>query len=322
MVFDFMHFTLSRIGTLDVIVAFFILLTFYLMYLVLDELKKGFGWKLVLLMLLNGVAAGAAIASKWTGVYACVGIAVLFFVTIFQEYGTAAAREQNGMSGKTAVVYLSRVFAVCVAAYLCIPAVIYVASYLSYGNGLGNGNVFQTMWDNQFFMLHYHEKTIFDHPYSSEWYEWAWIKRPLLDAYTTLKSGKISVVSTFGNPVIWWAAIPALFYNLYLWQIGRDKASGYLCISYFAMLFPWLFIHRTVFIYQYFACSIIQILMLGNCRRFVRNEKQKRNMGLVIFYLAAVIAVFLLFYPVLSGYPVKKVFAEQWLEWLESWVLS
>ena len=29
-----------------------------------------------------------------------------------------------------------------------------------------------------------------------------------------------------------------------------------------------------------------------------------------------------LFYPVLSGYPVKKVFAEQWLEWLESWVLS
>ena len=33
-VFDFMHFTLSRIGTIDVIVGFFILLTFYLMYLV------------------------------------------------------------------------------------------------------------------------------------------------------------------------------------------------------------------------------------------------------------------------------------------------
>ena len=38
-VFDFMHFTLSRIGTIDVIVGFFILLTFYLMYLVLDDLK-------------------------------------------------------------------------------------------------------------------------------------------------------------------------------------------------------------------------------------------------------------------------------------------
>lgn len=28
------------------------------------------------------------------------------------------------------------------------------------------------------------------------------------------------------------------------------------------------------------------------------------------------------FYPVLSGYPVKQEFAEQWLEWLEGWVLS
>ena len=30
----------------------------------------------------------------------------------------------------------------------------------------------------------------------------------------------------------------------------------------------------------------------------------------------------LIFYPVLSGYPVKQEFAEQWLEWLEGWVLS
>ena len=41
-----------------------------------------------------------------------------------------------------------------------------------------------------------------------------------------------------------------------------------------------------------------------------------------MLYLAAVIGAFLLFYPVLSGYPVKQEFAEQWLEWLEGWVLS
>ncbi|MFQ8841653.1 MAG: hypothetical protein ACLR8P_12815 [Clostridium fessum] len=61
---------------------------------------------------------------------------------------------------------------ICIVAYLLIPAVIYVASYLSYGNGMGNGNVFQTMWENQQLMLHYHEKTVFEHPYASEWYEW------------------------------------------------------------------------------------------------------------------------------------------------------
>ena len=321
-VFDFMHFTLSRIGTIDVIVGFFILLTFYLMYLVLDDLKMGCSWKTVCLMILNGMAAGAAMASKWTGVYACAGIAVLFFTFLFQEYGTAAARTRKGMSGQAAISYLAGLSVICIAAYILIPAVIYVASYLSYGNGMGNGNVFQTMWENQQLMLHYHEKTVFEHPYASEWYEWAWIKRPLLDAYTSLKSGKISVVSTFGNPVIWWSAIPALFYTIYLWQIRQDKIAGYLCISYASMLFPWLFIHRTVFIYQYFACSMIQILMLGNCLHFFWERDPKRTRKAALLYLAAVIGAFLLFYPVLSGYPVKQEFAEQWLEWLEGWVLS
>ena len=138
-VFDFMHFTLSRIGTIDVIVGFFILLTFYLMYLVLDDLKMGCSWKTVCLMILNGMAAGAAMASKWTGVYACAGIAVLFFTFLFREYGTAAARTRKGMSGQAAISYLAGLSVICIVAYLLIPAVIYVASYLSYGNGMGNG---------------------------------------------------------------------------------------------------------------------------------------------------------------------------------------
>ena len=109
-------------------------------------------------------------ASKWTGVYACAGIAVLFFTFLFQEYGTAAARTRKGMSGQAAISYLAGLSVICIAAYILIPAVIYVASYLSYGNGMGNGNVFQTMWENQQLMLHYHEETVFEHPYASEWY--------------------------------------------------------------------------------------------------------------------------------------------------------
>ena len=85
------------------------------------------------------------------------------------------------------------------------------------------------------------------------------MKRPLLDAYTTLPDGKISVVATFGNPLIWWAGIPAFFFNLYQWQVKKDERTGYLCICYLTMLVPWLFIHRTVFIYQYFVCSIVPV---------------------------------------------------------------
>ena len=82
-VFDFMHFTLSRIGTIDVIVGFFILLTFYLMYLVLEKLKKGLSFRVCVLMVLNGVSAGAAMVLTfgnpviWWG-----GIPALFYPVI------------------------------------------------------------------------------------------------------------------------------------------------------------------------------------------------------------------------------------------------
>ena len=305
LVFDFMHFTLSRIGTIDIIVAYFILLTFYLMYLVLKRLKHGIDRWTVLLMILNGCAAGAAMATKWTGVYAGAGIALMFFLFLLREYIPA--------HGKRDILTL---FGICVAVYLCIPALIYVLSYLSYPMQPGE-HLLKKMWDNQVLMLTYHESTIFDHPYSSEWYEWIWMKRPLLDAYTTLPDGKISVVATFGNPLIWWAGIPAFFFNLYQWQVKKDERTGYLCICYLTMLVPWLFIHRTVFIYQYFVCSIVLILLLGNTCCFLKQAKKA-----MILYLVMVGIVFVCFYPVISGVPVDKSFSGQWLKWLSSWPLS
>ena len=305
LVFDFMHFTLSRIGTIDIIVACFILLTFYLMYLVLKRLKHGIDRCTVLLMILNGCAAGAAMATKWTGVYAGAGIALMFFLFLMREYIPA--------HGKRDILTL---FGICVAVYLCIPAVIYVLSYLSYPMQPGE-HLLKKMWDNQVLMLTYHESTVFDHPYSSEWYEWIWMKRPLLDAYTTLPDGKISVVATFGNPMIWWAGIPAFFFNLYQWQVKKDERTGYLCICYLTMLVPWLFIHRTVFIYQYFVCSIVLILLLGNTCRFLKHAKKAMTLYLVVTGI-----VFVCFYPVISGAPVDRSFSGQWLKWLSSWPLS
>ena len=305
LVFDFMHFTLSRIGTIDIIVACFILLTFYLMYLVLKRLKHGIDRCTVLLMILNGCAAGAAMATKWTGVYAGAGIALMFFLFLMREYIPA--------HGKRDILTL---FGICVAAYLCIPAVIYVLSYLSYPMQPGE-HLLKKMWDNQVLMLTYHESTVFDHPYSSEWYEWIWMKRPLLDAYTTLPDGKISVVATFGNPLIWWAGVPAFFFNLYQWQVKKDERTGYLCICYLTMLVPWLFIHRTVFIYQYFVCSIVLILLLGNTCRFLKHAKKAMTLYLVVAGI-----VFVCFYPVISGAPVDRSFSGQWLKWLSSWPLS
>ncbi len=135
----------------------------------------------------------------------------MFFLFLMREYIPA--------HGKRDILTL---FGICVAALplhsgsdLC--AVVPVIPDAAPGEHL-----LKKMWDNQVLMLTYHESTVFDHPYSSEWYEWIWMKRPLLDAYTTLPDGKISVVATFGNPLIWSAGIPAFFFNVYQWQVKKD----------------------------------------------------------------------------------------------------
>lgn len=323
---DFMHLTLSRIATVDIIVALFILLMFCLMYGAIETMKKSHEaieaadtkpeirrrlfLREAMFLTACGIVTGCGVAVKWTAVYGAAGLGVLLFWYLLEEYGD---RERQ----RKARGHLLALFGVCVFSFFLIPAAVCVLSYVPYVTGGREGSLLQTVIENGKYMLNYHKKTVFDHPYSSEWYEWPWIKQPLLDAYTALQNGKVSIVSTFGNPVIWWGGIGAFFHNLYLWQIKKVKSAGYLIIAYLSMLLPWLFIHRTVFIYQYFICSVLLVLLLGNSFRYMKHSK--RRMAL---YGGSAALVFLLFYPVLSGYPVNRHFAEQALEWLESWVLS
>ena len=86
---DFMHFTLSRIATLDSLAAFFILLmiTFLIYGLKLADRELAEGrkvpsMKLVAWMILDGLAVGMGVSTKWTGFYAMLAMAVYFLFSI------------------------------------------------------------------------------------------------------------------------------------------------------------------------------------------------------------------------------------------------
>lgn len=89
---DFMHYTLSRIATLDSLVAFFVLLMVTLFLVVLkradrelSEGRKQPSLSLLLWMALDGLAVGMAVAVKWTGFYAMLGMALMFvFFLLFR----------------------------------------------------------------------------------------------------------------------------------------------------------------------------------------------------------------------------------------------
>ena len=328
---DFMHFTQSRIATIDVYITFFIILMYYLMYRYCKlsfydtPLKKTF-----LPLGACGIAMGLGIASKWTGVYAGAGLAILFFCALyrrFREYQFARTNpegDSNGISHEKIITSfipnVRNTILFCMVFFVAIPAVIYLLSYLPF-RGYQNG-LFSKMWENQKLMLSYHSSLTAEHIYSSRWYEWPTMIRPMFyySGYIsdTLRQG----ISAFGNPLVWWAGIPAFFYMIYLGIKKRDRTAIVLCISYLSQYLPWCLVSRTIFIYHYFtSVPFVVLMIMYSAVQLKQHMKPKRFYMALGLYAAAATGLFLLFYPVLSGQTVSTSYVANFLRWMDSWVL-
>ncbi len=85
--FDFMHLVQTRIATIDTYGVFFILVSYYFMYRFLAvPAGKKLRWY-ILPLFLSGVFWGIGCASKWTVVYAGVGLALLWLLGLIFKAG-------------------------------------------------------------------------------------------------------------------------------------------------------------------------------------------------------------------------------------------
>lgn len=307
----FMNTTLSRIATIDILVAFFSMLMFFCMYGYTQALSENKPmWQQRLWLLSGGISMGLAVAIKWTGVYAAAGIAVLFFWFLLEHIGgIKGIKEHRSFLVKTGLW--------CVLCFIVIPFGIYTLSYLPFVKAYPDKGLFGHMIANAALMLSYHSSCVFDHPYSSEWYQWLYGSKPLADSRVYFADGTVSVVMTFLNPLLAVGGLIALFHQLYLWKRKHCRRALFLIIAYASMLLPWLFVHRTVFIYQYFISSLILVLMIGNSVSVSRHGK--RN----ILVLSGIsIALYVLYYPVLTGQSIRVDFVNQVLEVLSDWNIA
>lgn len=313
---DFMHLTLSRIATIDSMVAFFIVAMFTIMFYLLCELKdrlhneryeiKG---SLVFYVLIGAVATGCGVAVKWTGFYAAAGIAVLFLIFVIYQFTISKANKRRRL-------FIGKVTILTGIIFTFFTMLIYLLSYIPMSLAQ-NKNLFSAMWDNSLAMLSFHSNIVFDHPYSSAWYTWPLDLVPLIDAISLLNGNvsTISEVATFGNPVIWWGGLAAFCFLLYRAVFRKDRTAGYLTLSYIAMLLPWCFIKRTVFIYQYYACSLILCVILAYASEMIDRHKEKFS----AFFLEAALLCIIMFYPIITGIPVNGYTIKLFMEWLSRW---
>lgn len=315
--FEFMHFTQTRIATIDTYGVFFTLLSFLFMWRWMTApytAKLRTTW---LDLFLCGLSFGLGCACKWTVLYAGVGLAALWLLRAIMKYRAVGlghyGRELLGTIG------LSVLF------FIVIPVIIYCLSYIPYGLALGykmpgmltDGDYYKLIWDNQVYMLTYHNGVNQTHPYSSRWYQWLFDVRPIL-YYLQYNGETKSAFGAFNSPLISWAGLAALISIVFaFWKRRKPQAvliwAGYLC-----QFLPWVIITRTTFAYHYFGC----ILFLTIAISFVFDElieRRSKNDKLVYAFTGLNTALFVLFYPVLSGVEASVQFCLNVLKWFPSW---
>ena len=251
--FDFMHYTQTRIATVDVYGVFFILLMTYFM-LRFISMDIGDSTRSMLRPLaLSGVFFGLGCASKWICMYTGVGLALFYFVKLIlmgvKSYKLAGLKKYKN-SGlvkrfwKTAGILC----AWCVLFFIIVPALIYAASYVRYYTAqwlpnrqaqiynadpsayssasevkLGLSDALSTyvkgVVKNQKDMFNYHSQLKSEHQASSTWWMWLLDMRP-----TWFYVGGSKEVALPGGSTVSYVGTISAFGNPLVW-IGCTLAT-------------------------------------------------------------------------------------------------
>jgi dolichyl-phosphate-mannose-protein mannosyltransferase len=345
--FDGMFFVQSRIGMIDIFPIFLILLSYTMFLIHLDSRSERDS---IVTLLLTGVAIGLAIAAKWISLAALATIIfflvmrpVLRRVTVSGGEGERSWRWSRIAGpdlpgGASPGIYLPA----AVVAFALIPLVIYLASWIPFftrGQFHGLGDLIE--YQKQAYI--YHATLTATHPYGSPWFSWPFLYRPVAYYYEYQGLGVdqltgrplVAGIVDLGNPVIWWAAIPAVLSLPYFVFRHRSFPAALILAGFITQYLPWARISRVIFLYHMFGGLVFMILALayvlvrmqqaGPIRFDVLGSQLVLSTRLLVpAYLALVVVAFLYFYPVwtalpisdnsyLSGFPLGKM-------WLRTWI--
>lgn len=305
---DGMHFVQTRLGTADGFLVLFIILEYLFMYkYILSEgkvLKKRLWY-----LFWSGLFMGLAIAVKWSGVFAAIGLAIIFFFNLAIKIFV----EKKKWTKENTITILS-----CFGFFVAIPIIIYLLSYIPYYI-VENAYIkdLKTFIEWQQYMYSYHHDLVATHPYSSMWYTWPITKQSILYWVGTTSSGAITRIALLGNPAIWWFSIPCMIYTVISAIKNKKFEYFFLIIAIVSMMISYVGIDRIMFLYHYFPILPFVMLTIVAFIKWI-CEKTKTDIAIYIF-VAVIVIVFIKFYPIYSGFPTSAEYIKE-LQWLDTWI--
>ena len=159
---------------------------------------------------------------------------------------------------------------------------------------------------------------------------------------TYLPNGVVSTITAFGNPAVWWVGfttmillvikafrIEELLTNLWhkstfkesinSWNKEWDFSAIFIVVVYLFSWLPYIFIGRATYIYHYY----LSVPLLCLALTYFINKYWHKPLGKVaaIAIFTSTVAMFLAFYPVISGAPASSDYIHN-LKWFSSWFFA
>ena len=210
----------------------------------------------------------------------------------------------------------------CVVMFIVVPLLIYYFSYYWQLRVSGDFSISRVV-NLQKSIFDYHAGLGGDtHAFRSEWYEWPVIAWPMWyysgSAYQP--AGMISSISCMGNPAVFWFGLAAILFVAVRvsWEKRAPRAFVLVLVAFLSQYLPWVLVPRSTFIYHYFASVPFIIMASVLLLNRVRRRSRDGFIAATVILCVAALALFVAFYPLESGLPVSRAYA-QYLRWF-NWV--
>ena len=317
--FDFMHFTMARMSTVDTYVVFFSLASqlFFLIYLK-NVLKNG--WETPVQPLFLAILFFAlGFSTKWLVLYGFAAQLALLAALRLKE----VAKLKKSLSDKF-YAFTDHPFSVIVG-FLLLAVLVYFLIYIP--DVLAGRSVMDVL-GLPGSMYHYHSTLTATHSFSSPWWTWPLMLKPLWLYVSTLPNNVTSTIVLLGNPLVWWVGFVCILGISVFVLFEIVRASGkrlgqvglpaiFLTAFFFFQWVPYILISRVTFIYHFYVN--VPFLCLAAAYFISKYWSSKWMKVAAIAYFAGVVALFGLFYAVISGMPASDSWIDS-LKWFSGWV--
>jgi dolichyl-phosphate-mannose--protein O-mannosyl transferase len=204
-----------------------------------------------------GVSLGLCLGSKLyiPAVTWLLAVGSLIYIELRGAFGSSGSRRIDPIRARQTVGAVMLVGAISAAFYLVVFLPHYILGWWG-----GIGDLFKYYSDVIWYENSVESAT---HPYSSPWWSWPLLLRPVAYWQAFPKTGPVATVWGAGNPVLWWGGLTAIAVTLTR-AIERPRfVTLFLVTGYVAYLGIWIPIGRTIFLYHYMPAIYLAYLALG-----------------------------------------------------------